>query len=351
MRRHLPLISWLGAAVLVSAALASASQPFTAGKIVRRNVRAAGGEDALARVENFSFRDRGTTCYVSSSGDMKMTSGKAPVITEVTLVNRERAVRNCFNKVTDFDPLTERILKVQAALYGGMFTLARFGDTLRYQGERRFGPKTHHVLAASENGLEVEFYVDAGDFTLRRVVFKGFDPETGKVEINHDFGPYQEVDGLKIPSSWFASRVGTRGTRHEIRDVVLNPELEEGFFASHAINAGSTEFAGGVLKGNVVDFSMGRGNRIMVSTNWTDECLENAGFGAGDTLSVVLEGTELEVSYYPSGPPRSTMGSGASLMLKMRGAENFTLVIPAEGNEALSEKLRVLMPIQAKKKE
>jgi hypothetical protein len=342
----------IGVALVLSFALPKyAQQEDSAKETVKKNLEAAGGMNKITEMKNFSFKDNGTTYYLSAAGQMKMTSGKDPVITEVILVDQTTARRNCFNKLSDFGLLLELTFQTRARLYSGLFTLLNFKDDLKFQGKRRFGPKEHDLLTTQAKDLEIEFYVDTEDSLLKRVVFRGHNPDFGKYEINHDMGPYQEVEGLKIPSSWFGSQVGTRGNTHQVSDVKLNLELEEDFFNNYDVNVGKTDFSGGVLKGNIVDFEMGRGNRIMISTNWTADCIRRAGFKSEDKLILMIGESQLEVDFYASQPPRSAYGEAAILMLPNRGDENFVVYILASGYQDLAENLEPLLPIQIKKKD
>jgi len=327
------------------------SQPqISVNEILEKNAQAAGGMDKIASIENFSFKDGQTTYYLSSAGQMKMTSGKDPVITEVILVDQKTALRNCFNRLSDFGPLLEQTFQTRAKLYSGLFTLMNFKDELEFIGTKRFGPKEFHVLSTKTEDLEVEFYIDSEDFLIKRAVLRGHNPDFGKYEINHDIGPYQEVDGINIPTSWFGSQVGTRGSTAEISDVKWNLDLSKDFFTNHDVNVGKTDFSEGILKGNIVDFGIGRGGQIMISTNWTNECIARAGFASGDKLVLTLGESQIEIDFYASQPPRSAYGEGAILMIPARGDENYVVYILNSGYQDLVERLEPLMAIQIKKK-
>jgi len=319
--------------------------------IIEKNFQAAGGLDKINAVKNFSFKDRQTTYFLSSAAQMKITSGKDPVITEVILVDQKSAIRNCFNKLNDFGALLEQTLQIRAKLYSGLFTLLNFQDELEFRGTKRFGLKEFHELGTKTKDLEVAFYIDSKDFLLKRVVFRGYKPDFGKYEVNHDFGPYQNVNGINIPTSWFSSQVGTRGHSAEVSEVNFNLELSEDFFTNRDVNVGKTEYSEGILKGNIVDFSLGREDRIMISTNWTDDCIERAGFSSEDKLILTLGTIQIEVDFYASQPPRSAYNEDTILMMPARGAENYMIYILASGYKDMIEQLEPLMAIQIKKKD
>lgn len=330
---------------------AFSQEQISAEKIIEKNTQAAGGMDRIDAFKNFSFKDGQTTYYLASGGRMKLTSGKDPVVTEVILVNQDSAIRNCFNRLSDLNPLLEQTFQIRAKLYSGLFTLLEFKDELEYRGIERFGPKEFHVLSTKTEDLKVDFYVDSKDFLLKRVVFLGHNPDSGKYEINHDLGPYQEIDGIKVPSSWFASQVGTRGETAEIVDAKWDLDLAEDFFTDSSLNAGEIDISEGLLKGNVVDYQSGRGGQLMISTNWTDDCFEKAGFQSGDKLVLLLGESQMEVDLYTSQPPRSAYGQGANLMVPARGNENYVVYVLSSGYQDLVERLEPLMAIQLKKKD
>jgi hypothetical protein len=352
MKRTKPVIFLTSIAIALNFCIPTYSQPqLSLDEVLEKNFQAAGGLDRIAAIKNFCFKDGRTTYYLSSAGQMKMTTGNDPVITEVILIDQQRAIRNCFDRLSDFGPLLEQTFQTRAKLYSGLFTLLKFKDELDFSGTKRFGPKEFHFLSTKTKDLEVEFYIDSTDFLLKRVVFRGHNPDFGKYEINHDLGPFQEVQGINLPATWFGSQVGTRGNTVEVSDVKFNLDLNEDFFRSYDINAGKTDFSGGILKGNVVDFEIGRGGQVVISTNWTDDCFERAGFVSGDKLVLTVGESQLEVDFYASQPPRSAYGQGAILLSPARGSENYVVTILASGYQDLAERLEPLMSIQIKKRD
>ncbi len=318
--------------------------------IIAQNIAGVGGSERLAGVQGFAFSYGPTTYFMSEEGPMKMTVGKAPIITEVILVNQEGVRRNCFNNVSHLEGDDAAMYRVLAKLRSGLFTLRGFEGELAYQELRRFGPQEMHYLTTSEGDLQVEFFVDAGTHLLKRLVMKGFnEAQGGNYEVNHDFGPYQEVDGLKLPSSWFSSRVGTRGSEFEIQDVRLNPDLDPDFFTSLDVNVGEIEINPGELKGNLVEFAFQRG-RLQLGTNWTNRCIEGAGFKPNDTLVLAIQDREIEVEFFNAQPPREAMGAGSHVMMPNFRSENYNIYLMSEEYQDLAEALEPLMPIRLTKK-
>lgn len=318
--------------------------------IVEKNILYAGGKENLSKVENYSFKYGQTTYYLSTDGAMKMTEGREPIITEVILIDKDQARRNCFNSITELTGLQKSTNQCLALLRAGLFTLTHFQDNLKYHGLKSFGPQELHMLSTNINDLQVEFYLDSEEFTLKRLVLKGFDENQNKVEQNHDFGPYQEVEGVKIPSSWFNSQVGIRGTEVEISDVKINPPLEEDFFSSLVINAGEVEIGTGSLKGNIIQSSFRR-NILMIGTNWTEECIKKAGLKAKERLTLQIGDTELEIGLYESFPPRSELGPGSKFMTPNQRGENYLIYLISPEFSKLAEQLDTLSPIRIQKKQ
>lgn len=337
------LLVFLGSFLLLSA-----QADLSVEDIVERNIQAAGGKEALSKIKNYSFKHELKTYYMSTSGLMKMTDGKEPVITEVILVEKDRVKRNCFNEISEIAGYVKSTYQCLALLRGGLFTLINFKDQLRYRGIKNFGPEKHYLLMTDIGGLKVEFYIDANEFTLKRLVFKGFDQSRGKYEVNHDFGPYQEIDKIKIPSSWFSSQVGARGSTFGISEVKINPLLAKDFFSSIAVNVGEVKIGEGALNGNIIESSFRR-NILQISTNWTDGCIKGAGFKSKDKLILQIGDREIEIDFYESFPPRKTIGLGSKFLVSNPRSENYLIYLISPEYKQLLEELEPLLPIQVKK--
>ena len=316
--------------------------------IVEKNIQAAGGHEALLKVKNYSFKHGLRTYYMASSGLMKLTDGREPVITEVILMDEDKVKRNCFNNITEMTGFVKSTFQCLAKLRGGLFTLINFRDQLEFEGQKNFGPKKHYMLTTDIGRLKVEFYLDADEFTLKRLVFKGFDQSRGKYEVNHDFGAYQEIDGIKIPSSWYSSQVGTRGSNFGISDVKINPILDKDFFSNIEVNVGEAQIAEGALSGNIIESSFMR-NMLQISTNWTDKCIKGAGFKSKDKLILQMGDREIEIDFHESFPPRETIGPGSKFLVPNRRSENYIIYLISPEYKQLLEEIEPLLPIRVKK--
>lgn len=329
--------------------LSHSQSSLTVKEILEKNIQAAGGKEKLAQIKNYSFKYGPVACYMSADGRMKITEGKEPVITEVILVEQEKVKRNCFNNITELTGLRKAIYQSLAKLRSGLFTLMKFEGKLDFQGMKLFGLKEYYLLSTKIDDLILDFYLDKDEFRLKRIVFKGFDQPAGKYEENHDIGPYQEINGLKIPSSWFSSQVGTRGRLHEISDVKINQPLEKDFFSKLEVSVGKVEISEGALNGNIIEF-MFRRNVLMIGTNWTNKCIQQAGFRTKDKLILQIVGEEIEIDFYESIPSREEIVPGAKFMIPNQQGENYLIYLLSKEYKQLEEKLEHLLPIRVKRK-
>ena len=318
--------------------------------LLAQNIEAIGGQEKVSQVENYSFKLGEQTIFLSPKSLMKVTSGEDPVLTEVTLVSPQLAKKNCFNNITEYKGFEKFMLQSLAKIRSALFTLENYRGQLEYHGLKKFGPKNHHMLTTKEGDLDIEFYVDSTDFLLKRIVFSGMSEETGKYEVNHDFVSFQEIDGVKIPESWFASQVGTRGNLQNAADVKLNLDLPEGFFTNLDVNVGEVEIETGSLGGSITDVNPMRGNRLTIGTNWTNSCMEDAGFQTGDTLVLEIADKNLDLDFYNAQPPRDAYSEGAKLLVPNRQSENYIIIIVDAAYGDMTEQLEPLMPIRVKKK-
>lgn len=324
-------------------------QDLSANDLIQKNIQAAGGKDRLSKIKNYSFKTGLSTYFLSNNGEMKITTGKAPVITDVIFADEQNVKNNSFNKVMEFSPLMKATYQGLALFRSGVFTLINFKDKLELKGKNKFGPKNYHVLATQIGDLEIEFYLDSKEFTIRRMVFQGYSSDQEKYEVNHDIGPFQEIDGIKFPTSWFSSQVGKRGSLYEVNEIKLNENLGKDFFSKIEVNIGDVKVGTGALAGNILNFTFRR-NMLMIGTNWTVGNTKRAGLKSKDKLVLFLKDKEFEIDFYETPPPRAAMGSGAKIMMPNRSGENFIIYLLSPEFKQLADKLKILLPIQVKRK-
>lgn len=323
-------------------------------EILQKNIDASGGREKLALVQNFSFVTGDTKVVASASGDLKLITGKEPVVTEIILVKGERIRKNSFTKVTNVDEPQRTIHQTLGKLYAGLFSLLKFEGELKNEGVKSYGlERLYHLTSATPGGVRVDFYLRTDDFRLKRLVFHGSTAEGDRLEISYDFSPFENVEGLTIPPSWFVSQVGTRGDLIELSEAKINLALPEGFFGDLEVNIGKVEVSVGHLRGNVLDTSSSRFG-LTITTNFTPSDIETAGLRTGDKLSFLAGGEEHELVFYASArdfPPRDELAKGARLMtFPARGGQTYVIQFFGGDWSQLASQLKPLAPIEIRKK-
>jgi hypothetical protein len=347
---------WLAGSLifLASAALLAAQANPSVEDVLRKNIEAAGGKAKLNQVKTLSFRTGGTRNFVSASGELKAVTGKDPVVTEAVLIAGGKAVRNSFGVVTEVTGPQATVYETMAKLYAGLFSLAKFDGRLELVGVKSFGPEKlcHLTLKGPSGPVAVHFYLRTDDFLLKRLVFLGTTPDGDKYEVNYDFAPFEEVEGLKLPLSWFSSQVGTRGNMTEISEVKANVTLDKGFFDKAETNIGQTEAAPGQMKGNILDWDNSPYGLTIV-TNWTRKDIDAAGLKTGDKLVLLLGEDEYGLTFFMQSsdlPPWNDLAKVGPLLAPMsRGGETFAIQIMGEGGGSLAAKLTPLATVSVKK--
>lgn len=317
--------------------------------IIEKNIRAAGGMDLLDKINAYSFKAGSRRYYMSTTGIMKMTAGKDPVITEIILTTQDSVIRNCYNRVGELKPLLASTYQALAKLRCGLFTLIKFSDELEYQGEKKIGSKNYIVLTSKQGVLDVEILVDTEDHLIKRFSLKGFGPEEGSYEINHEISSYQEVEGIKLPTAWFSSQPDFRGILHDISNVRINPELNFDFFSSLELNAGQVEAVSGYLKGNVMRLDPFRETNLMISTNWTKDHILTAGIKNGDEFILEINGEKINLLFFEHTPQKKAYSPGSALMIPSRSDENYVILLLSSDYKHLNEILVPLFPIKISK--
>ncbi|MBM3285354.1 MAG: hypothetical protein FJY81_05725 [Candidatus Aminicenantes bacterium] len=342
-----PVLTWL-----LFAGAGGAELPLK--DILQKNLEASGGAERLEQVENFAFKTGDRRSVVSAAGDLKLITGKDPVVTEIILVKGSDVRRNSFDGITELGDPQKAAYQTLGLLYAGLFSLKKFEGRLRLEGMKTYGPeRLYHLTTAKPGAVRADFFLRADDFTLKRLVFQGVTPDGDKYEVNYDFAPFEEIEGLMIPPSWFISQVGTRGNLVELSEARTNQPLAGDFFDSLEINIGTTEVSPGLLKGNILDTSATRFG-LTITTNWRKEDVEKAGLRTGDRLAFLAGGSEFELVFYASArelPPQNELAGGARLMtFPPRGGDTYVIQFVGTDTAEIATKLEPLAPAEIKKK-
>jgi hypothetical protein len=321
--------------------------------IIQKNLEASGGREKLGEFKNLSFRTGNSRLVVAATGELKLLTGKEPVVTEAILVKSGTVQRNSYGAVSDIPEPEKTVQLTLAKLYAGLFSLLKFEGELKLEGLETFGPeKLYHLTLAKPGAVQVSFFLVPEDFHLKRLLFRGKTSEGDIYEVNTDFGPFEPVEGYNMPLTWFSSQVGTRGTLAELTDVKLNQSLPGDFFSEIKVNMGATAAEPGQLKGNVLDFSSNRFG-LSVSTNWRKGDVEKAGFRTGDKLSLLVEGLESELVFYATSaevPNQNELSKGARVMTFPWFGETYVLQFIAVDTAPIESKLKPLTAIEIRKK-
>jgi predicted amidohydrolase YtcJ len=322
--------------------------------VVQKNIEASGGKEQIGQMKNLSFRTGDTRVVVAANGDLKLSTGKDPVVTEVILVKDGQVRRNSYNTITEFSDPEKTVYLTLARLYAGLFSLAKFEGNLKLDGLQSFGPeKLYHLSPAKPGAVEVGFFLRSDDFRLKRLVFQGKTTEGDIYEVNTDFGPFEAGEGYEMPRSWFTSQVGTRGNMAEVGEVKPNQPLPRDFFSDIKVNIGTTEAQPGRLKGNILDFNSNRFG-LSVNTNWRKNDVEKAGLRTGDKLSFLVEGVESELVFYATSaevPNPNESAQGLRVMTLPWFGETYVLQFIAVDTASITSLLKPLTPIDIRKKQ
>jgi hypothetical protein len=334
--------------------LPSAGEDFSLKDLVRKNIEASGGKEKISQVQSLSFRTGNTRVVVAASGDLKLSTGKDPVVTEVVVVWNGQVRRNSYNAIADVPDPEKTVSVTLGKLYAGLFSLVKFEGEVRLVGLESFGPeKLYHLALAKPGAVEVGFFLRTDDFRLKRLVFQGKTAAGDVYEVNTDFGPFEAVEGYDLPLSWFTSQVGTRGNMAEVSEVKLNQVLSGDFFSEIKVNVGTAEAASGRLKGNVLDINSSRFG-LIISTNWRKDDIEKAGLRTGDKLTFLAGGVESELVFYATSAEVPNPSDSAQIVRALTApwiGETYILQFAGGDTAAITSQLKPLTPIEVRKKQ
>jgi hypothetical protein len=358
----LKIIMWVILVVFFFFGLLNGQTSLKIGEIVEKNIEAVVGERMLQDVKNFSFLAGTNRYYVLPDGKMKVLTGmKAPVIIAVTLVSQDIVKENIFHDIQMIEGTEKSRLQCFARLAGGIFTLAPFKDSLSYQGMKKFGLESYHLIVTQAFDLDVTFSVDAETYQIKRMTLKKYSAEEGHFEFSYEFGAPVMNMGFNIPSYIFSSPVGTQTSVNpepqEISDVRFNSVLADRFFSDIGINMGEVSVTPGCLKGNVLDFLFFPPRPyFVVVTNWQRRDVDQAGLRTGDNLVLDMDGIKSELTLLISEAEdgyidTSVLDARFMTMDPLRGGLYFLYFNLKDSEEAerIKSRLVPLLPIQAKK--
>ena len=319
----------------------------------------------MARVKNVSFAAGPARYTASADGRMAVRYAlEEPVVYEVLIVSGPAVGRNSLNRVSKLSGVERGRWLCLARLVSGLFTLKNFGPDLTYEGLKILGPERHHVLSTRLEGLRALFSVDASDFLVKRMVLSGVDPAGESWEESTEFGSAEAVEGFKLPAAFYVSQVGVGGTYspgpRPLSDFRINTELQADFFDDIKVNCGRAEAALGRLEGAVLLGMFAEEDLfVRVLTNWTEEDITAAGFKNGDILIVTSGGAEFETKLYVlenqvDDPTVYSPGNSLFTHTPTRFPGfyvQFNTLSPKERFDDLRTRIKVLAPVQARKKE
>lgn len=334
--------------------------------LIRKTVEAVGGLKALSAVQTLSFRIGPQTYIAAADGRLKVKAGlEAAVVYEAVLVAGGTVRRNTLNRTVVVEGAEAVRWSSLARFLGGVFTPRLFPGPFELAGTRRYGPARHHILTTREAGVEILFSVDAEDFLVKRMVLRVPRPGEDPYELSCEFADYKDVQGLKNPSTIFFSQVGVGGTGtpgpRPVTDIAVNPPLPPGTFDAVEVNAGVSEAAPGLLKGQILSgFGYDDERIAVVITNWGREEIERAGFKAGDRLAIRLDDFEYEATFFPSEDEKGETYVGgaydpgrAMLTLWPSRAPMYHLyfsIMPKDLYDLIRSKSVALRPLEARRK-
>jgi len=280
------------------------ARPLTVEEIRAKNIIAVGGAAALNRVRTIRFRCETQVYTAEAGGRMKIQSSFGPpFVYETILVDDVSGRRNSLGRVSDLTGRERNRCRVLGRLIGGAFTLRNIPGPLVSKGVKVFGPERFFVLTGPAGELRAEYFVDAADFLLKRLVLTGTDSSGERWEQITEFGPVVDVQGVKFPTALYDSQIGVSGTYSPrplpISEAAIDVDLPIGFFGDESVNCGVVAAEGGRLEGLVLyAFFEDDARYARIFTNWSPREIASAGFRNGDVLVVSAGGLEFETKMF-----------------------------------------------------
>ncbi len=351
------LILFIPASLLSSTALEQSNASLTLIDIITKNIAAAGGKTKIEETKFISFtvpstrlKDAADTYYASSTGDMKVVSKVKTLVPRTVIVKKGHIECNDFSSAMKLTDLEKVKLVCFAKIFSSAFTLKKFAKQLTLTGLKKYGPEKFYLLHTAIKDHTIKFYIGAGDFLLKRVLFEGFDEKQGNYKSTSAFANFVDSNGVKIPTTWFESYLGAAysniNKEQKITDIKINPEQEKGFFQRPAVNFGKVSISAGGLEGNVIYSNAYPPRTVIMTVNWTSKMVEQAGFKSREAVLVKIAGEEFPATYVSSVYKLSDgdLDKEIVYLMKAEGYPYWWIYFRGAKYQPVAKKFKLLLP-------
>jgi len=241
--RRLPFELFLVAGLAYAASIARAQ---TADEIVAVNIAATGGEDAIARIENFAStgqvvvesplfgRLEGTLESVRVPGKRYFETVDLGVITQQKGWDGAQAWEQGPNGLRMLEGAEAAALPMQTHLapLDALRQLAPAGLRIERLDDAVLNGRSHFALVVSSNNSPPStFYLDRETGLLSQTTSVTSIPGLGEAKSVTDFGGYESVGGVMLPTTITIAVEGISTTRLTLDSNVVNTAVDESIFA------------------------------------------------------------------------------------------------------------------------
>jgi hypothetical protein len=296
---------WVIVVVLLSgffAASSFAAEEMTAEQIIQKNISAVGGKEKIDGIKTasiqFNYPGRySTTVYTQGKNLVKMVDGISPIVESVIIIKNGEFSNKSYRIERILSSREKCFCLAMQKLVSGAFSLTNFNNDLEYKGIKKLGPEKHFIFETILGGCPVQLSLDTETYLLKRMIIE--DIVVSDYKATYDFLPSAENLGLMIPEGWYQCDLGTgasaEGTRWQLNNYVVNPQIENSFFSDMELNMGMAYADIGNIMGNLTasTFNDQRGYGFF-GTNVIREDLDKAGLKVEDKFILRIDGKEYE---------------------------------------------------------
>ena len=201
-------------------------------EIIAKNIEAHGGKEKIAAVKTVSFnipnpRDPKVFNKViaTSDGNLKSINEVNGFTWRVTTVKDSKVQSVRYPADSSIENDEKVSLQCLALLSSGAYTVKNFRENLQFKGIKKYGPLKFYLLTADKFGHSIEFYIDAADFLLKRIIIKGGNDEEGKYQTVYEISEFQDAAGLKVPKTMLTSYIGSRA-RNQANQTIADFKIK-----------------------------------------------------------------------------------------------------------------------------
>lgn len=239
------------------------AKEITAREIIEKNLKAVGGAEKIRAIDTLKVHclsgsallpaTEETTLYLRKPDTMKQES-----LYRIMLCKDGRISFNAGGTRRTLSKGNIEGVNYRRGFYHNAFSLLNWEScfpSVKLAGKKDYGATSQYVLTfpAAESGRDLIAYIDTKTFLIDRLVYTITQEGAKQLNVVNRLRDYKEYGGILMPTRLVFDKVGWEESPRQfvIRDVEVNPEIDDAIFESDEIDFGELTCTKGSVIGEM----------------------------------------------------------------------------------------------------